>query len=461
MKINKIYILPIVATMLLSSCSMYKKYSRPEEVITDNLYGEQIISDDTTTLAHKSWKELFVDQKLQELIKLGIENNSDLQTAMLRVTQAEASLRTAKLSRLPSFSINPQVQVQAVMATWDTGNLTKGYTIPLSGSWEIDIFAKKLNAKRAAQSSLMQTKEYQLAVQSSVVATIANTYYTLLMLDRQVEITNQTIISWKESIKVLEAMKNAGMQNESAVSRAKANLHMIETSFNLLKDNVQNVDNQLSLLVMQPIQTIDRGSINQRFFQEELSIGYPVQLLSNRPDVRASEYALSRSLYGLNQSRGALYPSLVLGGSAGWVNGVGGMIANPTEVIISAVASLTQPIFNGGALRANVKIQEAEYEIALINFQKSLFSAGIEVNDALRKCQVARKNRSHYELQIELLTKTIKSTELLMKHGNTTYLEVLTAQQALHQAQLAQVGNWLEEAQGVVTLYRALGGGVR
>ena len=457
MKINKIYILPIVATVLLNSCSIYKKYSRPEEITTDHLYGDQFVSNDTTTLANKSWKELFVDQKLQQLIALGIENNADLQTAKLRVEQAEASLRSAKLSRLPSLSLAPQ----GTVSSWDGASASKGYMLPVSASWEIDIFAKQLNASRAAQSSLMQTKEYQLAVKSGVVAAIANTYYTLLMLDKQVEITNQTIVSWKESIKVLTAMKNAGMQNEAAVSRAKANLHMLETTFTQLKNSVQNVENQLSLLVMQPIQTINRGNIDQNFFQEALSIGCSVQLLANRPDVRASEYALSKSLYGLNQTRGALYPSLVLSGSAGWTNSLGGMIVDPAGTILSAVGSLTQPLFNGGKLRANIKIQKAEYDIALINFQQSLFAAGVEVNDALRKCQVARTNKDQYEMQIELLTKTIKSTELLMKHGSTTYLEVLTAQQALHQAQLAQVGNWLDEAQGVVTLYRALGGGVK
>ena len=457
MKINKIYILPIVATVLLNSCSIYKKYSRPEEITTDHLYGDQFLSNDTTTLAHKSWKELFVDQKLQQLIALGIENNADLQTAKLRVEQAEASLRSAKLSRLPSLSLAPQ----GTVSSWDGASASKGYMLPVSASWEIDIFAKQLNASRAAQSSLMQTKEYQLAVKSGVVAAIANTYYTLLMLDKQVEITNQTVISWQKSINVLQSMKEAGMQNEAAVSRAKANLHMLETTFTQLKNSVQNVENQLSLLVMQPIQTINRGTINQNFFQEKLSIGCSVQLLANRPDVRASEYALSKSLYGLNQTRGALYPSLVLSGSAGWTNSLGGMIVDPAGTILSAVGSLTQPLFNGGRLRANVKIQKAEYDIAVINFQQSLFSAGVEVNDALRKCQVARTNKSQYEMQIELLTKTIKSTELLMKHGSTTYLEVLTAQQALHQAQLAEVGNWLEEAQGVVTLYRALGGGVK
>ena len=457
MKINKIYILPIVATVLLNSCSIYKKYSRPEEITTDHLYGDQFLSNDTTTLAHKSWKELFVDQKLQQLIALGIENNADLQTAKLRVEQAEASLRSAKLSRLPSLSLAPQ----GTVSSWDGASASKGYMLPVSASWEIDIFAKQLNASRAAQSSLMQTKEYQLAVKSGVVAAIANTYYTLLMLDKQVEITNQTVISWQKSINVLQSMKEAGMQNEAAVSRAKANLHMLETTFTQLKNSVQNVENQLSLLVMQPIQTINRGTINQNFFQEELSIGCSVQLLANRPDVRASEYALSKSLYGLNQTRGALYPSLVLSGSAGWTNSLGGMIVDPAGTILSAVGSLTQPLFNGGRLRANVKIQKAEYDIAVINFQQSLFAAGVEVNDALRKCQLARTNKSQYEMQIELLTKTIKSTELLMKHGSTTYLEVLTAQQALHQAQLAEVGNWLDEAQGVVTLYRALGGGVK
>lgn len=450
---KRIYI-SLIIVALFSGCNIYKKYDRPE-VETAAVYGKEIAPIDSTTLASKSWRELFTDVKLQKLLEIGIANNVDLQTARLRVEQATASLRTAKLAYIPSFALAPQ----GTVSSFDNHAASQTYQLPLTASWEVDVFGKIRNAKLGAQSALMQTEEYKQAVQTSIVSAIANTYYTLLMLDQQVVITNQTVANWKESIRVMEVMKTAGMQNEAGISRAKANLYQIEASLFDLNNSLVNVENQLSLLLMQPIQSIERGRISDQSLPIDLNVGYPIQLLANRPDVRSSEYALSQSFYGVNVSRASLYPSLRLNGSVGWTNAAGAAIMNPGSIVVSAIGSLTQPIFSGGALRANVKIAKAEYEIALLSFEQSILNAGSEVNDALRQCQTARNKKNLRAKQILSLSETINSTKLLMEHGSTTYLEVLTAQQSLLQAELVQVGDWLEEAQGVVNLYHALGGG--
>ncbi len=452
--IKRIYMLAIT-TALLSSCGVYNKYSRPE-VETQGVYGSEAVSPvDSTTLASMSWKELFSDVKLQKLIESGIANNMDMQAAQLRVEETKASLKAAKLSYVPSFALAPQGGV----SSFDGSAASYTYQLPLSVSWEVDIFGKVLNAKRQANSAVLQSEEYKRAVQTSVVSTVVNLYYTLLMLDNQVSITEQTVLTWNESLRVMNALKSAGMQNQAGISRAEANIYQIEASLMDLKHKVENVENQLSLVLMQPAQSIERGSIGDQLFPTELAIGYPIQILSNRPDVKSSEYALAQSFYGVNYSRAMMYPSLNLGGTAGWTNSAGAIV-NPGKLLLSAVGSLTQPLFQKGALRANLAIAKSRYEASLLSFQQSILRAGVEVNDALRQCQTARNKRDVRAKQIESLNVAMKSTELLMKYGSTTYLEVLTAQQALLQAEVMQVGDWFEEAQGVVNLYHALGGGV-
>lgn len=445
----------LTAAALMSSCSIYKTYERPE-VETAGLFRDTLQMADTASLGNLAWRELFTDPALQALIEQGLRTNTDLRVAHLRVTQAEAALLSARLSYLPSLSLDPQ----GTVSSFDGQKGAKTYQLPVSASWEIDIFGKVTNAKRGAQTALLQSEAYRQAVQTQLVATIANSYYTLLMLDSQLTISQQTSTNWKENLQVMLALKRAGQYNEAAVSQAEANSLATEASLLTLRQQINEAENSLSTLLGQTPQPIVRGALDEQVFPTTLSAGIPLQLLSSRPDVRQAEAALTGAFYATNSARSAFYPSITLGGSAGWTNSGGAMISNPGALLLSAVASLTQPLFNKGANMANLKIAKAEQEEASLLFRQSLLDAGAEVNNALTQFQTACERSALLKQQVAALQKAVKSTHLLMQHGSTTYLEVLTAQQTLLQARLTQVSDRMNEIQGVINLYHAVGGGL-
>ena len=279
------------------------------------------------------------------------------------------------------------------------------------------------------------------------------------MLDEQLAISEETAASWKETVQSTEALMNAGLADESAVSQMRATYFEVENSVLDLKEQINQVENSMALLLAETPQAFERGNLAAQEFPEELSVGVPLQLLANRPDVREAERQLEQAFYVTNQANAAFYPSITLSGSAGWTNAAGAIITNPGKFLASAVASLTEPLFNRGALIAQKRIAKAQQEEASLAFQQKLLSAGSEVNDALTSYQTSRYKRSNYEQQIVSLENALRSTTLLMEHGTTTYLEVLTAKQSLLSAELSQVANQFKEIQSVINLYQALGGG--
>lgn len=444
-----------VAALTLSSCGIYTKY-KPATEVPEKLYGEEVAAADSLdNIGNLSWREVFTDSQLQALIEQGLQNNTDLQSAQWRVKEAEAVMLSAKLAYLPSFALSPQ----GTASSFDKAKATQTYTLPVTASWEIDIFGRVRNAKRQAKALLEQSRDYKLAVQTQLIAGIANTYYTLLMLDAQLEISTQTQQSWKETVDATRALMDAGLANEAAVSQMEATYYSICTSILDLKEQINQVENSLSLLLAEAPHAVRRGSLEGQELPAHLAVGIPVQMLANRPDVRSAERSLESAFYATNQARSAFYPSIVLSGSAGWTNSAGSMIVNPGKFIATAVGSLTQPLFNRGANIAQLKIAKAQQEEAKLSFQQALLNAGSEVNEALVQYQTAQEKSAYYDKQIKSLNKALESTSLLMQHGNTTYLEVLTAQQTLLNAQLSQVANRFTEIQGVINLYQALGGG--
>lgn len=450
---NKIFFTLLTAA-LVSSCGIYTPYKRPE-VKTDGLYRDTVTAADSASLGNLAWRELFTDPALQVLIEQGLANNTDLQTARLRVQEAEASLLSARLSYLPSVSLDPQ----GTISSFDNRKATQSYQLPISASWEIDIFGKLTNAKRGAKAALEQSEAYRQAVQTQLISSVANSYYTLLMLDSQFAISQQTVSNWKKNLKAMRALKEAGQYNEAAVAQAEANSLSAEASLLSLQQQVNETENSLSTLLGNVPQHIVRGEMKNQQFPAKLSTGVPLQLLSNRPDVKEAEASLVQAFYYTNKARSAFYPSITLGGSAGWTNSGGGAITNPGALLLNTVGSLTQPLFNKGNNIANLKIAKAQQQEALLAFQQSLLNAGAEVNNALTQFQIAGKKGAITQQQVITLETAVKNTRLLMKHSNYTYLEVLTAQETLLQAQLTQVSNRFDEIQGVINLYRALGGG--
>ena len=441
------------AVCLMTGCSIYKPYSRPE-VQTEGLYRDLEETKDTASIATLGWRNLFSDKNLQALIEKGLERNTNLRVAHIRVKAAEAVLMNARLSYLPSVVLAPDGSISGT----EGAKAIKTYNLAASASWEIDLFGKVTNAKREALAALEGSRAYRQAVETQLIATIANSYYMLLMLDRQLIISEQTLITWKETEHSIEALKRAGKSNDAAVLQAKANRLALEASVVSIRKSIREKENGLSALLADTSHDIMRGALQKQQFPDTLSAGLPVQLLANRPDVRQAEWNLAQAYYATNAARSAFYPSLTLSGSTGWTNNVGGVVVNPGSWLFSAVGSLMQPLFNKGTNIANLRQAKARQEEALLLFQQSLLDAGKEVNNALTRWQSARIRMDYVNQQIMTLQEAVRKTELLMQHTSTNYLEVLTARQRLLEAELTQAQDKFEEIQGVIDLYHAVGG---
>lgn len=448
------------ATAMMSSCHIYKAYDRPESIDASGIYRDPVsavdtLAADTMNMGNLPWQEIFRDAKLQSLIEEGLANNVDMQAAILRVEEAKVMLTSARLSYLPSINLAPQ----GTLSSFDGSKTSKTYQLPVAASWEIDLFGKLLNANRNQKTAYLQSKYAQQAVRSQLICGIANIYYSLLMLDRQVEITTETSAIYKENVRVMEAMKIAGMTTEAAVAQMRAASHQVEASLMDLKRQVRETENSLAVLLAKAPQTIERSTLDEQVMPEELTAGVPLQLLENRPDVKVAEMTLASAYYTTNQARAAFYPGLNITGTAGWTNNTGAMVVNPGKVLLTAIGSLTQPIFNNGKLIANLKVSKAEEKIAQMNYQQAILKAGQEVSDALFLYETQNKKLQEDKGQVEQLDKAVTYTKALFQSGDATYLEILTAQQSLLSAQLSEVADNFQRMQAVINLYSALGGG--
>lgn len=448
-------ILTIATTALLSSCGIYTNYERPADIKTDGLYGASVQeSADSAGLAALPWRSLFTDPTLQSLIEKGLQNNADMRTAALAIEEAEASLKAAKLSFFPSLAFAPQGGFSAI----DWAKASKTYTIPVTASWQVDIFGNLRNAKKRAQVQLESSKAYKQAVQTQLIATIANYYYTLAMLDEQLKVSKETAETWKMNVETYKALMNVGDANAAAVAQTEGNYYNVCSQIVDLQQQITETENSFSTLLGESVSTIKRQSINDWKAPQTITAGIPSYALANRPDVKNAELSLASAFYTTNAARSAFYPALNLTGTLGWSNDLG-VIVNPGKWIWQAMASLTQPIFQNGKLKANLKIAKAQQEEAKIAFQQTLLNAGAEVNTAMAKIQNNTEKEILNDKQITSMEQAVKSTQLLMQNSSTNYLEVLTAQQSLLAAQLSKISTQFAKIQGTIELYQALGGG--
>lgn len=443
--------------VLLSSCHIYRNYQRLDNLPTDSLFRDadnQPVTD-SLSLGDLPWQEIFQDTLLQQYIRYGLEHNTDMQTALLRVDQAKAQLTAAKLSFLPSLTLSPQGTLTSTAGS----KTVKTYELPVQASWEIDLFGNLRNAKKGTQATLLQQQTYQQAVRSELIAGIANTYYSLLMLDEQVAISQSTLEVWKEQVRTMEARMKVGEETENAVTQARASLYELEATHNDLLRQQRETENSLCTLLGMTSRSLERGTLDKQIFPETLPTGIPVRLLSRRPDIVQAEMTLANAYYTTNQARSAFYPNLNLSGSAGWTNALGQAVTNPGDWILSAVASLTQPLFNRGKLISNLRVSKDEEQIALLNYRQTLLDAGQEVNDALYATESAGRSLESHRKQCRELERTVQTSEALYRTGNATYLELLTARQSLLNARLNVVTDSFTQCQAVINLYQALGGG--
>lgn len=453
-----------LATLVLTSCkSLYGKYERPE-VNTTGLVRD-VVSDtdtlavtDTTTFANLPWRELFTDPKLQALIETGLENNPDLLNAALNVQMAEAQLKASKLAFLPSVSFSPQ----GTLSSWDGSKASKTYSLPINASWNLDIFGNLLSQKRSTQMFLVQMKDVQVSVQSSLIANIANMYYTLLMLDEQMRIINEMEQLTKETWEIMKVQKEAitGVRS-TAVQAAEASYYSVLAQKEDMRRQIRETENSLSLLLGRQAGLIERGTLAEQSLPTEFSTGVGIQLLANRADVHANEMALAQCFHDVQTARSRFYPSLSISGSGAFTNSSGAGIVNPGAWLLSAVGSLVQPIFQNGQLIANLKVAKAQYEQAYNTWQNSVLQAGAEVSNALVLYNASDAKSKIEAKQVAVLKQNVEDTRMLMATAGSTYLEVIEAQSSLLNAELSKVQDDFYKMQAVVNLYYALGGGAK
>ena len=430
-----------LAAVAFTGCkSLYGRYERPD-INTRGLVRDAVSATDTLAVADTSsfgdmpWRTVFTDSQLQALIERGLVNNTDLLNAALNVKMAEAQLKAARLAFVPSFTFSPQ----GTISSWDGNKAMKIYQLPVAASWSIDLFGNLLSQKRSSQMALLGTRDYRLVVKTNVISSIANMYYTLLMLDRQLAIVTD-------------------MEN---LTKDTWELMKVQTQRVDLQRQIRETENSLSLLLAQPVQTIARGKLEDQSLPTNLSIGIGLRMLNNRPDIHYAEMSLAQCFYNVETARSKFYPNLTISGSGTFTNSSGIGIVNPGKWLLSAVGSLVQPIFQHGQIVAGLKVAKAQYEQAYNKWQNAILSAGSEVSNALVVYNSAEEKSRLEAKRIATLKQNVEDTKQLLNQSNSTYLEVITAQQNLLNAELSKVADDFNKMQAVVNLYQALGGGAK
>jgi hydrophobe/amphiphile efflux-1 (HAE1) family protein/NodT family efflux transporter outer membrane factor (OMF) lipoprotein len=456
-------ILLLVTCAIMSSCGVYKKYT-PQTGAPDNLFGnldslQQVMED--STIATISWREFFTDPLLQELIDSALVRNTDVKSARISVEKAQASLRAAKLAWLPSLSINPSGGVSSYVTT--AGSVSAAswtYSAPLQLDWNLGGSNSVIVNKRKAKTVLAQAEAQQKAMQANIISTVAQEYFTLLLLDKQLQILVETDSLWNESLETQRALWENGKAYSTAVDQMESSNLSVKMQIIDIKRSIVATENELCRLLVQTPQPIQRHAWGDYQLPERFGTGVPAVLLENRPDIKAADQAIAEAFYGVASAKAAFYPSFNLSGLLGWSNN-GGAIADPGAFLMQAGLSLIQPVFELGKLRANLKIAKLEQEEMLHQYVQTVINAGNQVNEALADCQTAKQKDILYKQQVAVLHSAYIGTHALMDNGKASYIEVLTAQESLLSAQLDEASNLYDGAIGLISLYVSLGGATK
>jgi len=448
-----------IAALSLVGCdtlkSLHSEYKSQATVPAD-VFGENVtLTGDSTSIAELSWREFFTDPLLQRLIDTALTRNTDINSARIAIQQSEASLAAAKQGFFPSVVFSPSGSISSFGS-----ETAKTYNVPLQVNWDIDAFGSIKSNKRKSEALLMQAKTAEQAVKASIISAVAQQYCTLLLLDQQQEILMATDSLWKISLDTQKTLWENGKSYSTAVNQMESSYLNVKTSIVDNRRNIREVENAIcSLLAITP-RHIERSHLGSYSLPRALETGVPAMLLQYRPDVKMADYAMAEAFYNTQAARAAFYPSISLQGLAGWTNNAGAIV-NPGKILLNAVASLTQPVYAQGKLKANLKINQLEQEKMMNQYVQTVIDAGNEVNEALADYQAAVEKHDYYQRQVEVLKDAYRGTHELMDNGKAIYLEVLTAQETLLNAQLNQAVNMYNGAMGVIALYIALGGATR
>ncbi len=459
MKKLNIFILALTALSLTGCKSLYGNYERPDVKTTGIVrhpVNDQETLEGTNDFGKLPWRSVFTDPQLQVIIARALNNNPNLANAVLNIDIAEQQLKAAKLSFLPSVVFAPTGTISHFGSHTEA---TKAYTLPIAASWNIDLFGQLRSQKKAAQVILLQAKDYKVAAQTTLICNVANLYYTLLMLDRQKEIVDNMSELTKNTWDMMKLQMKFGRARSTSVQSAEAAYYNVQTQGSTIKENIRKAENSLSLLLGEPVHSIVRGRLANQTLPTNFSGGIGVAQLSNRADVHAKEMELAKCFYNVQEARSRFYPVLNISPTGAWSNSNG--LVNPGKLLLSVVGSLTQPIFAQGKLKAGLRVAENQYKQAYNIWQNSILTAGAEVSNALVGYTSANEKNQLIQQQIDVLQKNVEHTQMLYKQSSSSYLEVITTQQSLLNAQIAQVQEQFAKLQAIVNLYNALGGGTQ
>ena len=443
-------------TLSLGSCHIYKKYETPDSTALTAEYKQARQAEpDSAAFGNLLWEDVFTDPVLVDLISRALAENTSLRNAQLNVEIADAQLRGARLAYLPSLALTPN----GAGASYAGSDLSWTYTIPASASWEIDVFAKLLNSKRGAQVAVYKSEAYAQAVRSRIIAGVANCYYAIASVERQLHLYRTTAQLWKESVQMMKDMKEAGRTTEAAVVQMTANYNNVLAGITDLEVSLDQLNNTMSLLMNTMPQTWAVSPDASLQVPEMLIQGVPMQYLAMRPDVAAAEHDLAVAYYATNSARAAFYPGITISAQGGFTNLLGSFVKNPGDWFYNLAGSLVAPIFSRGQNIARLKASKVQQQQAMNNFEYTLLTAAAEVSDGLTTYRKATEKSTYLAEQVANLEKSVEYTVDLFQYSNGTYLEVITAQQSLLGAQMAQLSNELTTAQSIINLYQSLGGG--
>ena len=440
----------LALVLLLSSCSLYRKYGDTPEV-PSNVMGDVSNQGDTASLGAVSWRQLFTDPQLQDLIEKAWTNNTDVKAAQLSIEQAQNDLTVARLGYLPTLSFEPSGTLNRFACVG-----VHSYVIPVKASWQLNIFGQVTSRKRQAKARVQLAADYRQAVMVSLAANIASAYYNLVLYDHELEILRQTLGVWEQSLESMRTLYEEGLYQSPAVYRMEASLAAVKSGIVEVEENVLTTEAALCRLLSDGPHHIARASFGSFRMPEQIKVGIPMQLLKARPDVRQAVRNMEIAYYDTQMARQDFYPDLNINGVLGWSNGQG--TVNPAQFLAEATASLAQPLFNQGKIRARYKNAQAEQEKVRLQYVQTLLNAGNEVYRYLHDCQKAEKKAVYIADCVRALNESYLGTRELMNYGTNTYLEVLTAQEDLLSTQITEVQNLNDGIQALINLYTALGG---
>lgn len=450
-------------SLLLSSCFVAKDYKQSDKVVDEVYYRTDLLPEDSISMADYSWREVFSDPNLVRHIEAGLEANLDIRMALQNILAAQSYYKQGKWGQLPTLSGTGKVTHQELSKNSQFGAFFDGgitqYEVSAGFSWEADIWGKIRSQRRAFEASYLQSIAAHQAVKTRLINDIANLYFRLLALDQQLELTNETIKNREQALETTASLKIAGIVTEVGVKQTEAQLYTAKALKVDLQRDLHLAENTLSILLGKSPEDISRGDLDDQQLPEALSIGFPVQLLRNRPDVFAAEYGLINAFEMSNVAKTNLYPSLTISGTGGIQGLELDQLFSLNSVFANVIGGLTQPILNGRRLKTQFEVSLTQQEQAYLNFRKTILTAEKEVSDAIYNFDSAKEKEALVRKELDANRVAIEYSEELLDNGIGNYLEVITARENALNSEIKLINTRYAQMEALTNLYRALGGG--